>query len=660
MNPTDIFNFKLTDTFPGYNSAGDKTKLPAGMLIRGSKNVYKKISGTLASRPGLKRRGTPDATDAGVKSSYEWTTSVGTFRALRVANNKLQVESDIVTPGTYVWYDLSETSTLASPALTYTRFVFDTWWDNDDKSDRLLMVRGDANLLYWSGGIAKIESSTATTITKSGTETWAESGFAVTITGEKKIVINGVEYTYTGGTSTKTLTGVTPSPIAVPVDAVAIQSVFVQAGGGSDMFPSNYKADFIKVIKNQAWVGSYSSRIIYISSDQTVSSVLGFLNFSNDPGTSLIPGDPDSILLDNLARGIGEQDGIVVIFAGDHDFYEVKGTLTPNAFAVTAGLQITTSRYSIQEIRKSILPGLNAALGHEFIGNIGGYLVWVDQKNQLRAHGSFTNESFIKPTTLSLPVQDELSEDNFTGGHLKVIEDTIYITAPNNGRDWMYQIKEKINDDGSISSEKIWQPPQVRGIQRFAVIDGIVYGHSNVNPQIFQIWDTNQWFDDGFLDGDGDIEEISYVWVMRFAYQSHGRQEGREIFDMVYYEGYMPQGVDVRANTYYDYQGASGIRDNIISNDENLAHFYTAIIPSSLGDGSLGDNPLGDGIIEEANDQSTIPKFRDITNIVNPKNFFEYSLEIYCTENDGRFELLRFGPNVRLASENATFLRSQA
>jgi hypothetical protein len=43
IKTTSNFDFKLVDSFLGYNSASDKTKVRPGTLIRGSKNVYKKL-----------------------------------------------------------------------------------------------------------------------------------------------------------------------------------------------------------------------------------------------------------------------------------------------------------------------------------------------------------------------------------------------------------------------------------------------------------------------------------------------------------------------------------------------------------------------------------------------------------------------------------------
>ncbi len=645
-------NFKIIDNCRGYNSAGDKTKISPDLLIRGSKNVYKTIRGTVAVRPGILRRGSVDSTEAGVKSSFEWSTNVGTLRPLRVCNNKLQVESDILTSGTYVWYDLLETSSLTSPATTYTRFVFDTWWDNDEKTDRLVMVRGDDKILHWSGGMAKVASSTEDTITISGDYNISELGFASQIVGEKKLVIGGVEYTYTA-ISGKTFTGVTGDASSLTVDSVIIQSVMV----GDNVPVDNFKADFCKTINNQLWVGSYSSRVIYISADITISSTLGFLNFVNTGG--LVVGDPDAIIMDSVGKGIGEKDGKVILFAGDSEMYVV----TPNdalTLAQAGATSITTSggsatRSIIQKIEKKRLPVLTSCLAHEFIDNLGEYFIWLDQKNRLRALGYFANIDSLKPVSLSITVQNELSEDDFTGGHLRVISDndgeTVYITAPNNARDWMYQVRESIDENGSVISERLWQPPQIRGISRFAVINGVIYGHSNINPQIYQIWETGIYSDDHPSE-----ESIPYSARAFFAYNSHGERTKLKTFEGVYVEGYMNEGNELNARIYYDYQGGEDTRDLIVSSNSEPASSWLGIYPPSLGDSSLGDNPLGNGIIPEGGNQDLIPKFRAILD-VDQVNCFEYAIEFYSSEVDSRWEILGFGTNVKIASQHATHIR---
>lgn len=743
----DEMDFQLVDSFPGYNSASDPTKLKAGFLVRGSKNAFKTLRGTLENRPGRKLRGEVDTTEAKVDSSYEWKTSVGTLRPLRVANNKLQVESDIEEADMPLWYDLLETDTLDSPAADLSRFVFDTWWDNDEQTDRLLAVRGDDQIIHWSGGMALVDSVGATVngavltialnnngdgsynvgdiitlnggstnctvrvltrdgtgiltwevvsvgsgysvgsgvattvvtssggvsagtgvtfniteianyspLVKQGSETWAELGFAITQTvngsttsielagTEKKIIINDVEYTYFWGEDTTSLF-VYPAVTAAQGDVV-IQSVFVEPSVDLEGFDF----DFIKTISNQVWAGSYSSRVIYLSADETVSGTKGFLNFIDS--NTHVAGDPDNVVLDNQAKGIGTKDGKVVLFAGDSDMYLV----TPNQnVTYTYTDSDGSARYNFQKIEKKELPGLMAALAHEFIGNRGGELVWLDQQNQLRALGTFATVDSIVLAHLSLAIEDELRADDFTGGHLRSIGDRIYLTAPNSGRDYMYNVRQFLNENGQLVSEKYWDPPQIRGISRFAVIEGVLFGHSNSNPQLYQIWDTNKWKDD-----EPSEEGTAYSCSVFFAYQCHERPQGLLNVLAYYLEGYMLEGTPLGLNNRLDYQGSKLFQTKTVSANTMTKppKFFLGTLYPSLGDAALGDNPLGDGIIQEDNDHFLIPKFRAIVE-VNQRGCFEYSPEIFSVE-EAHWELSKIGSCVMLSSEEADFIKIKA
>lgn len=720
----DNFEFQLIGgserSFKGYASAVDKTIIDATYLVHGSKNVYKKLSGTIASRFGLKRRGSADAAVAGVKSSYEWQTSLGATRVLRVTDDgngggKFQLESDVVTSGTYVWYDLQT-------SLSLTRYVFDAWWDNANKKDKLLFVRGDSSLFSWAGGVAKVASGTSSTIVKSDTsKTWAQEGFdassLATIGGsstqfditntagntyrytfdgtgtdpvitstsvpvgtyvyigaqnfsaannglfvvtasaanyfevtnasgvaesnktigtgfiytkfKKVLLIGSTPYAYTGGESTTTLTGVSPSAAAVAADSVAISAVITNPNTPDSAFTS----DFIRVVNNQAYIGSYVSRLVYVSSNSD------FTDFSQpNPRTT---GSAALLTLDATGKGIGVRQGNAHIFAGTSYVYVVTFT------QITVGSTLTEQ----VNVARQDLANLESAYAHEFIDTVGESLVYLSQNQQLRTFGTFRNIVAPKFPSLSLDIQDELKNEDFTGGHLRSIGDYIYATAPVNGRHWMYQTRELIDVEGNITAERIWHPPQISNISRFAVIDGVVFGHSNANPQIYQVWDTGQWHDDSPSD-----EPIPYVCVARFAYQNNKRRQGLAIFDKVYFEGYIADGSLLSANIYFDYQGNSGLQQVIINSIESPASFFTGNQPPSMGDASLGTNPLGDGIVEESDDQELLPKYRVIANL-NPTNCFEYEIEMFSTDPDCRWEVISLGVNAKKAEDQATFIR---
>lgn len=697
----DNFEFNLVGPiderpFLGYASSPDKTAISPQLMIRGSKNVYKKLSGTIASRFGLKLRGATDTTLAKVDSSWEWNTWDGRCLPLRISNSKFQFESDIVTSGTFVWYTLQS-------ALTKSRYVFDAWWDNTNKKDVLLGVNGSADLTTWSGAVAKVASTsnatglvqtniainnagsgytagdvltitggggsgatlTATTVNGSGAltavvlttpgsgysagtgrATNGGSGSAATIdiavvnnsitldrtaatagfSSSGSVTVNGNTYTYSGRVGTQ-LIGIGTDPTGE-----AANSVIYESPGTSASFTpatSSFAADFIRVINNALWVGSYTSRVFYKS------KTTSYTDFTQ--GTPRIPGDGETITADDVGKGIGVRQGNAWLAAGTSNWYEISFS------QITVGSTLSEQT----KVDKKPVAILQAALAHEFIDMIGDTLIAVCQDHQVRQIGLFTDQFETKYPSLSLAVQDELNDETFTTGHLRAIGNIIYITAPNNGRDYMLEKRESVNALGQIATEWFWHAPQVRNVSRFAVISGVVFGHSNSFPQIYQIWDTSQWHDDS---PNAVTTGVSYDSVMRLAYSQKGRRQGKQSFDKVYVEGYITQGTKLYGNVYFDYLGATGTANLDLNSTGNIAT-YTGSGAPSLGDAPLGDDPLGDGLSLQANDQESLPKFRIIKG-VSLVDHFESSLEVYSQDLDSRWEVLAIGDNATMSESD--------
>jgi hypothetical protein len=184
-----------------------------------------------------------------------------------VSNSKLYVVANDI------WYQLQG-------SLTSTRYVFDKWWDNTLKKDDCLFVNGTADLQMWNGGFGLISSTTANTIVLDRT---IVASMITAASGT--VVVNGTTYTYTGS-SGSTLTGVTPDPTGEAATSGVLQSVTVT----SNKPASGFLSDFIKVINNQVYVGSYTSRFCYISSNTD------FTDYTiPDPR---VTGSPELIVLD--------------------------------------------------------------------------------------------------------------------------------------------------------------------------------------------------------------------------------------------------------------------------------------------------------------------------------------------------------------------------
>lgn len=513
------FSLKIIQDFSGYVSSVDRTKVSADVMVQGSQNVYKKLSGTISVRPGQKRRGAANTTLSPISSEFVWNTSWGATYPLMIANNNLYVEYNLV------WYSLLS-------GLTKTRYVFDKWWNDTEKKDRVSFVCGDSNIYHWSGGITKIAASdlitssgnsasitsyvavtglaplvqtyngllgtslvstlaltsnptdgktlifdingTSITITfvstigivagnvliganlhatmtnllglltapgttnstqvalLSGNQTligyltsvqsstlqlldttsiWMKNGFSST-TGEMTMVINGTTYTYTGGQQTNTLTGVTPSPAGEASGSIAIQPVIT----ASNKPASDFSNDFIKVIGNQAYVGSYTSRFIYVSSNTD------FTNFTLT--TPPLDGDPALLVMDSTSKGISVKGGNPWIGYGTGEWAEIVYSQVSNG--------TSNERYITKNIKP--ITKLGAPYAHEFITNSGDNIIYLAQDQQVRELGDFNNLFTAGYPSLSQQINSELAAENFTGGGCKAIGDFLYLTAPCQGR----------------------------------------------------------------------------------------------------------------------------------------------------------------------------------------------------------------------------------
>lgn len=616
----DQFEFEIISDFVGYVTTKDKTDTAANVLVRGSKNVIKKDSGTIAVRDGLKRRGVADSAAQGVAASYEWSTSWGATRVLRVLDDttaggdgKLQVE--YYDGSNYQWADLQT-------ALSLTRYIFSPWWNDSAKKDKLIMVRGDDNLYSWEGGLGLITGTTVNTITLDVAP--ATNGFI----NAGNVIINGTTYAYTG-ISGNDLTGVTADPTGEAIGSAVVSEVVTN----TDSPAANFANDFIITVGNQIVVGSYVDRRVFLSSSTN------FTNFTVPSPRAA--GDPEMLVLDNNPTGFAVRQGNLHISAGLSDWYVVSYT------DIAVGTDLTQQTV----VDKQQTAALSAAKAQEFIDTVGDNIVYMDQNNQIRLYGIARNIVTAVYPSISQQIRLELESLDFTGGALRAIGELIYITCPLNGSVYIHETRETIDGNGNVIAERLWHPPQIWVASRVALIGGETYVHSTANPQLYQTWNTMQYQDDSPSD-----EPMPYDAVVRWAYQNTDRRQGMTTLSKIYVEGYMTPGTNLNAYLLSDYQGASGSQNPNVNSIASPADFFIGANAPSLGDYSLGDNPLGDGLTDEENDQEQLPKFRAILD-VSQINCFEYQVIFYSYDIGSRWEILAWGTNaVITGNQQAGFL----
>ena len=715
MKNDGVKSFSITDLvsdWAGYVSSLDKTTVAWNVLVQGSQNVYKTLKGTIAVREGQKRIGAADTTLSPISSKFVWNTSWGATYTLAISNSNLYLILDDV------WYSLQS-------GLTLTRYVFDKWWDNVQKKDLSVFCNGTDSLFSWAGGFATKSASTASTITKTGSSSWFQSGFtkitfatigsatsqfditnpagttfrytwdttgtdpAITassvpvgsyiligaqnftaannglfvVTGSganyfevtnaagvaennktigtgyiyknytKVIKIGSTVYAYTGGEDTTILTGVTP-------DATSLSSSTVTSAviTHPDTPADGFLADFLKVINNQLYVGSRTSRLIYISDDSD------YTNFVVP--TPRTPGDPELLTLDGVGKGIGVRQGKAHIGFGSSNWAVISFT------DITVGSTLT------QKTTVDVKPVAigQAPYAHEFIDTVGDSLIYLAQDQQVRSFGDFNNLFTPGFPSLSQAVALELSAEDFTSGSLSCIGEFVYLCSPVSGKTYIYQVRYGVDKSGQVIAERLWFSPFTWNLTGVDEIDGVTVGFSNANPQIYQLWDTEQWHDDSPSD-----EAIPYRCVATLGYRSLQTDTSERYllqeFDKFLTEGYISGGTNLNLTLNYDYDGSSGIKNAIINSDAQPARIFSADSPSSLGDSSLGDESLG----ESADlDSDALSKFRCI-NSMPQINCFEYQPVISSEQAGARWELLALGSNTQQARiQNPTFIINKA
>lgn len=585
-------DFKVIKDFKGYINKKDVTNVPPQFLVTGSKNVIINDGEKVVSRKGYSILGAQGTSGNQIESEYVWNTSTGTEIMLRSHSDELE----IYTSDLGAWTRLKN-------GWTSVAFDFTTWWDTAENIDLLIFVAQDSNLYEWSGAITTIASTTTNTITKNGTSTWAEDRFLTA--GTRKVTINGTEYTYTGGEGTTTLTGVTPDPSGEAADSNAIQSVITQ----SNKPGSGLTNDVVATLNNHLFVGDYSTREVFVSSNTDYTD----FTFSADR----LPGEGATLTFDSALIGMHPQEDQIYFTCGKSDWYQTLFTLSDD-----------TTKEAL-EVKKLKTVPQGAAQSKDLIESIKNQIVFISNEPTLDTLGRIENIVTPQSKPLSDPIKIDFEAEDFTGGDIKYWKNKLYITTPATGRVWIYDIENKY-----------WNPPQYMSVNFLSIFEGDLYGHSSSKNETYKLFD-------GTNDNGAAIE-----YKATFAYRLFDDRSNLKNFDEYYSEFYSKLGLSLTLDLLYDYKGSSGEQSFVIdtSNEDIRFDINTE---ASIGKESLGKEGLGS--FTESLDN--LSKYRHYA-VTRPTDFFEYQATYSTSEKDAEFEILAHGPNARLAGRQDNKLRS--
>jgi hypothetical protein len=440
----------------------------------------------------------------------------------------------------------------------------------------------------------------------------------------RAVVINGNPYTYSGGESTNTLTGVLPSPAAEVVGSVVHQLPITTPNSAMTSLPATFRNDVLSALGGasngtssvnggQIFVASYLSNNVFKS------KIDSYTDYSQSSPRQ--PGEGYTFPLPGLFTSMAPQANSMYASSGyslwsRFDFTE----------SINQSTNVAAESVSIVPLKAGVLQG---CLNQNLLVNIGNDLAFVTNEPTVQTLGLVAG---VNTDPQLSNISDSIKNDmdaygtaGFLGGFAKYWKYYIYFSLPTLGRVIRYNI-----------AQGWWESPFIQPISSFSIINGQLYGHSSLTDESYQL-------ESGTNDNGNPFQAIA-----AFSYENFGDRVEKKVFNEWYIEGYISENTTLSALTKFELGGFGGIQTFQVSGTGNypLSPSATTIF-QTIADGSIGKNPIGLEPIGSVTDSLlNLPKFRIIFTLI-PVGFYEY--QPYFTTNDIDFQwaILAYGSRIK-------------
>lgn len=438
-----------------------------------------------------------------------------------------------------------------------------------------------------------------------GEPTWASARFLFT-DSSRKITYNGVEYSYTGGETTATLTGLTAFPNVAVGDFVR-QTVEKLANPMA--IDVNFSQDLIGVQLNQLILASTQSREVYIS------STTDYTDFTlTDPRA---PADPAYVTMDGRATCIipidnAQQTASSLAFgAGNDEFFQLSYKMSAdNTAELVRMIKLKTAAGSGLISKDAICPIKNAT-------------AYISREPALDQLSNVETLDSKKNVPLSDPVKDDFDAYDFMNADLIYWKRAIYIALPSEGLVLIYDLMRAL-----------WQPPQTIPVSRFSIIDDWLYGHSSITNETYRLFT-------GTNDNGNFIPQVA-----RFAYNNGGERTRYKRMTEYWTDGYITAGGLLTMNQNLGFAGSVAVKSMTISGTDQT--IVTPQDSDSLGDERLGASPLGGASLTPLTGligtNAPMLRFFQI-DTMDPNDYMEQYVEYDMNTLDGQFAIISHGSN---------------
>jgi hypothetical protein len=625
-----MIDFKLVEETAGYVTNEEPSNTSPKFLIAGSQNVLIDQQKKVKIRSGYSRLGAENTALTQVRNAWTWMVSrkyeAENATTTQVLSQRFYDDELEVYLGTVDGYAINAWTRVANGWSTTKHLRTASWFDTTEKKDLQIMVNGDDKLYEWGGGVAVVASVTSNTVTKQGTNTFAQNNFYSTRNMTFVCVRTGTEYTYTGGASTTTLTGIADTT-GLQANDILIQKVITTDNKPED----GYTNDFITTFRNQIVLGSETDGRVFISKDDD------YDDFTK--ASPRIPGDGETITLEETARGFIILGEYLITFAGRESAYKSKFEQLAIGSTLCETVQTTKLNMGVNQ----------GALCQEAIVPLGNAFAYLTNEVALRIISNPEDLTGVNPKTLSTPIKPDFDAEKWwNSSHIPDVfgiwyKNMLIFSLPQASH--LYILNYTEDADGKLW--RYWNPPQIFPVGPMSIIDlndgngGRLYGHSNGVPESYLLFDGAS---DGVYSGIASADKLPIEAKAVFAYNNFGKKGMLKNFDEYYVDGEItPNTTDLIMTLDYDYDGQTQkIEKNIDGSDEDILEGSIGF--NSLAQQSLALNPLG-GLL---NPPADARRFRAVYEIAK-EDFFELRVTFSTNEVDRYWAIINHGSNIELS-----------
>lgn len=670
-----------TQKFTGYQTRYDETQNRGAFLV--GQNVKMTQAQTPTLRDGFELIGTNLADSYPVQRAWVFETREGAQFELKAYDTGVYY---------YLWGTSTDWALLKSGFTAALDFGYGNIGKSANTTASCFFSNGTDGVYEFNGAYATIASVTGSTITKTGSSTWAGAGFydaditastiafvasspatitdsgsgfvtagfkagmtiaisgtvsnnvtrtiatvsagtltlttGETLVGEgagssftieqvRTVIYQGTVYTYTGGESTTTLTGVTPDPTLQPI-----------AAGGIVVQQPN-KQNQLNTIQGSVMM-AHDGRL-----HMRYDAKADVWQYSKlDDPFDFTTGSSDG---DGGAKEI-EFGGAILSFAKlNQTAQALKTRLIKNLNFNQVGSKVDSPQYTTLVSADDKGTSLGATNQKSTFSTPFG-LVFITPDNRMVLLTGVTANNQPQYFFLSDPVAEVFSQGVHDTGAGICVDNRIYYSFKQNNQSTFNDVEIQGNmlrqtfDAQGRAIPIFWDTPNVgvncndyTAVYNSAVQKFQVHRHSSLNSNSFAIIDNKT------------DETNSFTGIVRTWGEVFGAPDQQKLIDYVMVEIKMLQNSVVTATVLFDQNGASGQQSYTLSGADTGNMVQTALY------NPFGASPYGEQRIGSNTQQQNLQRYIYWLELNPNQEFFSVALQLSTDTENSDFELIRFG-----------------